>query len=612
MELNSGELPDPDPPDNGGQEWNAERNHGDNDLTEAELQRLIEQWRQGDREAAERVWSYVYETYYRWVRDKVTKMLKIGLPAREANNDGEEQDEDQQDLDERDMGKDDKVAKKRKIALPAREANNDGVDQTDVDETELCQEDDGEASEPVGVGHGTQGSCNATVRNAAGSSSDDANTQHHDYVMAGGQQAIEDLDLSIFRGVWVTKNTQPGPDWETYTGNYSGRNKLRSREDFEWKGKAAFGKLIKMMWVNRTIDSLKGMIGPQSTAGPHLIEGDLPDPQGFQEAVSSGIRSIDQFMRRELKVVCKEGECLSEVALRAVLNRLLDGEPLWLKPEIGRVGFGKHFKGFKPKTKVSQKRANRAMLVDQYPGLIISVEERVPGTKKWVLPDQVPEYTRLIHDGKERTAGTKGMSPVQVLKSIEEDTLAARADATAGDRQIWPRGQLTMREVEACVGASRMFLREMFGLFELKESLPVGSSDHRLLEGLIIFRKYILWNISPARPALVWIPGTAVTEEELTRYDEIRLLPTEQLIHEADLSIFLDDPCEGGQPLYVQATKFILRYSILDLPESKRGPMKRLENTYVHAPKRRLRSKLERIVPWFYRDKDKKVKEVAS
>lgn len=516
-------------------------------MTEADLQRSIEQWRMGDLTEAHRVWCYIHETYRPAVLRKIAHTLRVGSHACDANNDGEDPDENRKDLERTDMG----------------------------------HEDDRQGSEPVGDGHRAHEQCDAKVLNGDGSRSGHSDNQLHDYAIEGGLQLCEEVDLMLSRRLFVTKNEQPGAGCETYTGNYSGRRALGRRNNFEWKGMAAFGKLVMDIWVKRSIDSFRKATDHRltRTVDPQVIDGDLPDAQRFQEAVYSKTRPIDLFLRDQLEGRRGKGGPLSARALMAVLNRLIDGEPLWHKPELGGVDFDglKVRTGFKPTTQASQRRANRAVLVAAYPGLIIHVTERAVG---------------------------RGNVPiVQVQAPTDEDVSAASAHTAVGDRQILPREQLTVSEAAACAYVTRKLLHEALKLSELRETLPEESPARRLVEGLIVYRKQLLWNASPARPAFVWTSGAAVTEEERTLFDEIRRTSIEQLIKEADFPIFLDDPRENRQPLYVEASKFILRYGILDLQESERRPMKTLENTYVHAPKVRLRNRLEPIVPWFYRER---------
>jgi hypothetical protein len=85
-------------------------------------------------------------------------------------------------------------------------------------------------------------------------------------------------------------------------------------------------------------------------------------------------------------------------------------------------------------------------------------------------------------------------------------------------------------------------------------------------------------------------------------------------INETDCVRLFDHPSQSQKPRYDEMLGFTLNHCNLDLVKDAphRANLKTLENTHVHKPKSRLREDLEPIVPWFYRDKNKKDEETGS
>ncbi|MFO0701975.1 MAG: hypothetical protein U0236_22400 [Nitrospira sp.] len=598
--------------------------------TEEDLRISIEEWRRGNIVEAKRVMAYLYAKFY----PKIVTWISYRMsPVWDMTNNGEDQDEDGEDSDGMENGPaakpgrdgykpqdqgEDKVRKGDKSS--SRHSNtqhhdrNDGKDQDedgeDWDGMEMGN-GNGPAVKPGRHGYKPQEQGEEKVRNGDKTGSRHSNSQYHDRAAKTFEEAVEEVALTLRCKCFVTMNEDSETGCETYTGHYSGRSKLKRREDFVWKGEPSFGSFFMTICKMRIYDSFNNGDDqqPPRRAEPHLKAGDIPDPQHFQKVVYSQERRIDEFLEKQLAVCRKGKEWLSDTALRDVLNRVIDGESLCHMEELGGVDFTGLKLGTTPGTtwekergilfnedgedtgvkcgttlnllaERARKRANRELLEAAYEELINPMMESA-ATQKLVYFNNVEDCESM----------EKALPIMGHKISREYDGETKKPDYYIEKQQV---------DKELTVVKKMKFRYVMFQLSEVMEKAK-GIPIRRLVEGLIVYLKWKLWNTTP-RPALVWTSEITVPEVR-TCLDKIQRIPTEQLLEEADLVEFRDDLPTSRARLSVEVGDFLLHYLTLDLPKSDRSSKKTLRNTYVSKPKSRLKDQLKHIVPWFYEER---------
>lgn len=317
---------------------------------EENLRNLIEQWRAGDRDVAERVMAYGEVRCLSEVLVEFARRIEWDPPQVETRNRPKDRDGNKADVFKHDFG-----------GMPTDETCESGE--------EIEEEPDHDKAK---VSHGHTPALSAEQFECL-------KIELHDYLAGGLLILAENFDLRLSRRTFVTKNTPKEHDSakgdstaerETYTGEFSGRAELGAREDFYWQGEAKFLNFFSLYWVLASVDFYRKATGYTPTNTELLlIADDLPDLEGILQAILFSTGTLDRLLQAKL-----------EQAVRAILNGLIDGEPLWKKRRlVGDVavkGVKAQYPSPSKLLKGSQAiRANREILERYYPS-VIGVAER--------------------------------------------------------------------------------------------------------------------------------------------------------------------------------------------------------------------------------------------
>ena len=586
------------------------------EMPEEVLQAKIEQWRASNRDVAEQVVAYGKVRYGLEALVKFAQTINWPIP-RAKDRDGNEV-----DVSNHDSG-----------GTP-----DDGT--CEISEEEIEEELEHDEAK---VFRGYTLALNAEQLTCL-------KNQLHDYLEGGLKIWRENLDLKLSRRIFVTKNTPEKDDSatddstakkETYTGEFSKRNKLGVRTDFCWQGETKFRNHFIKHWVYASVDFYRDETGHKpANTNPRLRAEDLPNLQGLLDAIWSSARTLDCDLRDKL-----------ELALRTKMNKLIAGEPLWLKSELVQDMFLKQLKIYLP-SRIdpgdTRMCLNRGLLEQWYPGLIVpfarrtvllkkkeirllagdlsnlhglcssilsctrnidvflwkklegivrtSLNELIDGEPLWIRPDLVDvdigfsvkkpfpspprkeqkEQNELEKRKEEQRAemvrrranravlekyylglfnpvANRATSPKRVdLVNIDSKELwnpawnGERSSATGRSmaRQdyidlLTDDERMEQEEQDRTSTASRFrkeVLKQVLELSDLTQTLDDKAfSKRRLAELLLAYWKCILWNAGSVSRVAPWTSGVDVTEREIENFITCLRTPIELLIHEADL-----------------------------------------------------------------------------
>lgn len=633
-----------------GEEWEFKLEYGLDghkvEMSEEDLRVLIERWRAGDRDEAEKVVAYGEVRYFHKVLVEFVRLAKWPLPPVEPRNRPKDRDGNAADISNHDFG-----------GMP--------TDETYESSEEIEEEPEHDKAK---VSHGHTPALSAEQLQCL-------ENELHDYLKDGLQGWKENFDLKLSRRIFVTKNKPKKHDSakgdsttekETYTGEFSERKELGAREDFYWQGEEKFGNFFILGWARASMDSYRNDTGYKpDNEDPLLIADDLPDPEGILQAILSSTGTLNRLLQAKL-----------EQAVRAILNGLIDGEPLWKKRRlVGDVAVKGVKAQYDPKLLKGRLaiRANREILERYYPSVISPVAERTAASsteEPFLIEDDLPDLQGFLHGvfsstrpldlllrdkvkeavrpvlnelidgeplwtipelagmgfsvsksfpplpkkGEPRTERNRRLEELRakrvkisanrvVLEKYYPDLITSVAnraatsgpvvrfdtDLVAAQEQesnqqgssapaVYDHHDLFLnddqrREEHAIKKMAEKLLDEALQLSELLQTLEdENSSQGRLVELLLAWRKNALRNSSSPRQIAQGTSGAAVMDRELEDLLTALCTPIESLIAEMNFSRICDtmldgdydDPREGRRQLNKDAQDFVLRYSTLE------------------------------------------------